>query len=124
MEEELISFETAKEIPVNFDIFCLDGFDFRGDPTKAGNHDNLYRRPSQSILQRWFREEHQIHIHPSYNPESNDYSCHIAYTALKDGKYIFNYGTVLQLSNGKTNGTYEEVLEEGLHAVLLVIKKK
>ncbi len=73
--------------------------------------------PTQSLLQKWLREVHNIDCLPMLNM-SNNYSCHIYKNKLsinKD-KDIWNGEGIIP--NGKD---YTKVLEEGLQESLKLI---
>jgi hypothetical protein len=84
MEEQLIEFETAKlaaekglrrrgelikegqTLKINLDgIKCNTCFNLQGNPTtpKYVHNDQQYVRPTQSLLQKWLREKHDIEIY-------------------------------------------------------------
>jgi hypothetical protein len=78
MEEQLITFETAKslkekgfDIPVFRWYYSIDGLNGKENSSTMGksylfNHSNrgklYYSTPTQSLLQRWLREVHNIHV--------------------------------------------------------------
>lgn len=127
MEEVLVSFEVAKLAEeVGFDIECLSfyvkpnskmfGIDEKGRyyPIKSiskklykiGQHatlniENVSYAPTQSLLQKWLREVHNI-TYSVYPNQDKMWTCNI--TTIKKYKLI---GT----EYGKT---YEEALEKGL----------
>lgn len=72
---------------------------------------NLISAPTQSLLQRWLRELHNINIGMTYFKSNNFYNnhweCRIHYLGINISR-----------------DTYEEALEEGLKQVLLLIKNK
>lgn len=120
MKEELISFETAK-------LAKEKGFDEKGcshlyqldEKLVAGNRETYQNRthcitaPTQSLLQKWLREEHNyfVAIYPikdgwdgdvrSCNPKDNFHSSDTSFSTFK---------------------TYEEALEKGLYEALKLIK--
>ena len=130
MEEELISFETAKlakekkfNIPCeNFYIEYIDDdvadlFNYeeqRGSgyaELYINNQEFKYSAPTQSLLQKWLREVHNIFVSCSYN----NISC--------DGTYYIWYGVMSKTCNMKENfKTWEEALEFGLQGALKLIK--
>ena len=95
MEDQLISFETAKlAIEKGFNISVLNCYneneelgdfedysivDFNSFPIVKGSNMNMYSAPTQTLLQRWLREKHDIHISPI--PLSRD-----------NNIIVFNYG--------------------------------
>lgn len=130
MEEQLIEFETAKlaaekglkrrgelikegqTLKINLDgIKCNTCFNLQGNPTtpKYVHNDQQYVRPTQSLLQKWLREKHDIEI---YVRSSVD---------LYNKKYWTTF-----LPNGcleNKNNTYEEALEFGLQKGLKLIQQ-
>ena len=140
MEETLISFETAK-------LAKEKGFGGKGLTTPNGyfRESNLcnipcnnksdfcgkdeFSAPTQSLLQKWLREEHKLEVHVSFNPDwdfkkdSNECLC-------KNNGYRVDWGFVgiwktyeknaypLERKNIKT---YEEALELGLLESLKLI---
>lgn len=132
MKEQLISFETAKlakekkfyDINVNGKVrisqdymYDSDGHIhsfyelFKGD-FKIGE-DSLYNAPTQSLLQKWLREKHNIHVNVSYD---------LTFTFkingdLKGNPYI-KYSEISDF----WGRTYEEALEKGLQEALKMIK--
>lgn len=137
MEEQLISFETAllaKEkvfdlkvvkcydekgnIMSTYDlnnIGCeggLDYEDFYADYNNQPNLENhfeskLFSAPIQSLLQKWLREKHKLHIDVSYLDDV--YCFYYKITEIKTN-------TESDVSKGFK--TYEEALEEGLKEAL------
>ena len=121
MEEQLISLETAKLAKEKgFNEICDSHFEKDGEtydsyglpfkPNDKQEHEILYARPSQSLLQKWLREEHKIHIviMPCIIP-SNEVKYYIFTGKLKwDWAELFD--------------TYEEALEVGLQEALKLVK--
>jgi hypothetical protein len=118
MRDQLVSFKTAKIIkelkflePVHY------YYDFIGDIGSSAiktnwNHstESLYSAPSQSLLQKWIRENHKIHI---------ELFCNFS-----------GWGWILTKTNGTTirdmnSGiffiSYEFALEDGLMEALKLI---
>jgi len=119
MEDTLISFNTAilaKE--KGFNIRCDNKYDSEGNIltiTYSSAYPELIKAPTQSLLQRWLREVHDIHVNPShsYTKGGKDlgYSLSIESNSYKYlGKYLYDY-------------TYEEILEQGLFEALSIIKE-
>ena len=105
MTEELISFETAKlakEKGFTEIIFESDG---------KGTLTGIHKAPTQSLLQKWLREEHDIHfnIGTGFYPESKKRFYQL--------QIFINHWTSAGLHK-----TYEEALEEGLQEALKLIK--
>jgi len=126
MEDQLITFETAKLAKKKgFNEACLECFIPKGtlynnnrENIKLTNKQLLISNcsaPTQSLLQKWLREEHRIFIWvqpwvgANYGICSNDFYCQI---------YLRNS---LQ-GDTKLKNTYEEALEKGLIEALKLIK--
>ena len=117
MENQLITFETAKlanEKEFNISQDC--GYESNGtyfdnsqdyDGCKFGYCKEIYLAPTQSLLQRWLREEYNIHI--TINCKRTDLSL--------DGFWY-----VMKSQESKMFNTYEEALEKGLYEALKLIK--
>lgn len=104
MEDKRISFETAKlatEKGFNIHI-CVCG----------GYPDCLCHNipPTQSLLQKWLREEHNIQVH-----------CH-SHTKNSEGKYrdyvAYVNEEIINDARDEEYQTYEEALEVGLRFAL------
>ena len=125
MDEQLISFETAKlakekgfKIPTpvmykgneksyghnnewGIDEQRLDGkFPYRNQ--------QWYSIPTQSLLAKWLREEHNIHL--------------IAYKNINIDGYDWCFITTDGITNINSYKTYEEAYEIGLQEALKLIK--
>lgn len=132
MKEQLITFDTAKLAKEKgFDWDCIyaylepddepiyykkNGHNWNGREKLLKATDKFCSAPTQSLLQKWLREVHNIHIWLTYiGSDIND----------KEG-YIRN------LCKGKTDPvrhsfsitgkTYEEALETGLQEALKLIQ--
>lgn len=153
MEEQLISFKTAvlsKE--KGFEELCFYYYnklgkleepydengsstdvEFRVDLTDLLKNYNFkhnyyiqYSAPTQSLLQRWLREEHKIHIEIKPVPFGQDYFKWIYKIGLMGISNFENISrknsySTLAKQNEKYFDTYEESLEAGLFEVLLLI---
>ena len=110
MKEQLISFETAKLAKEKgFKKLC--DFSYDEDGILTGNCEQSYNyvAPTQSLLQKWLREKHDIHITiTSISQESWQY--HIQKPKDKLGD---NYEEDFE--------NYEEALEVGLQEALKLI---
>ena len=145
MEEQLISFETAKLAKEKgFNEYSIDGYNIDGDlmtidrsqesfffegaSRKYNNselegynkeYNNSYEfiimciASTQSLLQKWLREKHNIHI--SIFSENNKFVLLINYYN-ESGDEV-----EIWLHKGPYN-TYEEALEIGLQEALKLIK--
>lgn len=139
INDQLISFETAKlakekgfNIPTRgfiepkyhdtlefIDDTCLyvyDGY----SPIKEHHQileEGWYLAPTQSLLQRWLREVHNINVESNYLPNIQKYGClYIPMTGKakrSDIKFVHKF----------YYDTYEEALEIGLYQALLFVKK-
>jgi hypothetical protein len=130
MKEQLISFETAvlaKE--KGFDWLCnnytneRDGDNFSNENTIISykNYNCIYAtysRPTQSLLQKWLREVHNIHVNIDCNAGGWYYElmkCNGTTIYIEKGR---NKGMAYQ---GFNYETYEEALEAGLQESLKLI---
>ena len=142
MEEQLITFETAKlakekgfNIPIiNFydpKGYCTDALGYQTERLEESDWNNgmgSYPTPSeevscsaptQSLLQKWLREIHNIHIIIHY-----DYSIiggYIVTNIIKSIEPII-INQVNKKSKYENYRTYEDVLEIGLQKALKLIK--
>lgn len=136
MEDTLISFETAKlakekgfndskslELP-NGKKFSMTRCCSYSDDDRSTKHRKFYSKnnphylaPTQSLLQKWLREEHDIHMDISF--------------AVKDGRPYFEFNgygvnvSRLKDDSSRSSGihpTYEQALEIGLQEALKLIK--
>lgn len=102
MEEQLISFETAKlakEKGCNLENCTCGGY------PDCICYD---KRISQSLLAKWLREKHNIHL--------------IAYKNINIDGYDWCYITTDGITNINSYKTYEEAYEIGLQEALKLIK--
>jgi len=140
MEEQLISFETAKLAKEKgFDELCITYYKIENKKCyhhirRAGYHKGKFYKlrnsnmsltknkhdrfsaPTQSLLQKWLRESHNINIFISGFGISH-YSVTYQYSILKTPM-----SGVLDHDNIYT--TYEEALEAALQKALELIKKQ
>lgn len=122
MEEQLISFEVAKLAKEKgFDIHCRNHFTDIGECYE--NIDFPYNScteslfaPTQSLLQKWLREVHGIHI----KVESLE-SLMFPKTFLWYFDVVNFYNNKLLIYNNGHN-TYEQALEVALKQALKLIK--
>lgn len=122
MEDEKVSFETAKLAKEKgFNEICNSHFeedsgsyDSYGEefkPNDVQTHEILYAKPTQSLLQKWLREVHNIHINIDCWKSA---TFHLIYDKDKKGSFY--------PKNPSTWRTYEEALEVGLQEALKLIK--
>lgn len=120
MKEELIQFETAKlakEAGFDWATLCYypphSRSAIRDDIECPCTAHGIYPAPTQSLVQRWLREEHGIDIYVcrswAINP-SYDYSIRQVSTGF------------LKEQRTETNRTYEQSLEDGLIEALKIIR--
>lgn len=117
MKEQLISFETAvlakeREFKWNNEYMHFTLLDNNVYP-----EGELFLKPTQSLLQKWLRDEHNIHIYiePSWVGGSNtDIEAKPYYTPWV--VYNFEEDTAPDYFD-----TYEEALEDGLKDALSLI---
>lgn len=123
MKERIVNFETAK-------VAKQKGFDWKikgcyrtkdgklFDAVRKNSKDlkTMVTAPTQSLLQKWIREEHHIHIGISYD--------WITYDVLIDHPDIKPIKLISMVSEGSeyTFTEYEEALEKGLIKALTLIK--
>jgi len=124
MTDEKVGFDVARlakekgfDVPTLY-CFLLD----RSEQFSSGeegdcalyNHNlwDYYSRPTQSLLARWLREVHKIHISPMFiGPDTNKYQYRIDIEGSGNtGKY------------SKWFLSFEECFEEGLKEGLSLIK--
>ena len=122
MKEQLISFETAKLAKEKgFNEYCeyfyCDGSQNLEKSKEKVNRNSNFDKPctaaTQSLLQKWLREVHDIHVETFKQMGINSTD-------------VF-YVSVIQLHNKKKDSSipsrkYEEALEAGLQEALKLIK--
>ena len=114
MEEKLVSYKVAKLAKeVGFNVVTEYRFFYNSELTtktpSQSSKPTIYA-PTQSLLQKWIREAHKIHLTPtSISQES--WQCHIA-----------RIGDNLGTNYIEDAYTYEEALEDGLQEALKLIK--
>jgi len=122
MEDELIKFETAKLAKEKgFDLESSGVYD---EKCVLGINHHDYRRlyknslednwntaaPTQSLLQRWLREVHNIHLTVIHRLDISNYKEYYDYLLEKTEVKYRHYTS------------WEEALEIGLYQALLLIK--
>ena len=123
MQEQLISFETAKLAKEKgFDAQCWQYYDNGGvlvhSITKISNKMNLTSAPTQSLLAKWLREVHKINIFISSKTIENKT------IFIPHGRTIpdtIKNNLIVDIIQYCTNNTYEESLEIGLQKALKLI---
>lgn len=86
----------------------VPSYDINEYCNKYGKTDTYITRPTQSLLQKWLREKHNIHMYVIPNED---------YTKYKVYVYQNSYRTV----EYKYYNTYEQALEKGLEQGLKLI---
>jgi len=139
MKDELITFDTAKlakEKGFNWDVsnaFVIRGkrveeedsyhYNHNGtlylNPLKDNTVTEIISRPTQSLLQRWLREEHDIHIVITTG-EFFKNETETAFWGLEVS--IIGAANASFIERDDFEGTYEQALEKGLYQALLLIK--
>ena len=117
MNEQLISFETAKLAKEKGLTYNNVGQSYRPDGrfTYGRNDDLFYPAPTQSLLQKWLREKHNIHI--VVNPTIE---MHWTFGLINLGNENIKLNGPIVYNNHDYN-TYEEALEIGLQEALKLI---
>ena len=128
MQEQLITFETAKLAKEKgFNEYCfycyrmVDGefmFEQRGFNNTLAEISKKIVSPTQSLLQKWLREEHNLYVEVftanyAWNNKVKFYY-HVREIHSKHDDKYHNYRTEIV-------GTYEEALEKGLYEALKLI---
>ena len=121
MKEELISFETAKLAKEKgFDIDCGKGYYLTGGNRVNGFREiinykydpQFYWRPTQSLLQKWLREEKRLHIVVNIGIPHGENKCHFYSNVIKFGKQHKSK------FKSKFYKSFEEAQETGLQEAL------
>ena len=118
MKDELVSIETGRLIQgIELITSCETRMDYIYDEEVG----KLLYMPTQSLLKRWLREKHGIHV--SSNPNG------LNSMLLPECKVEINYGYSVSFKDSYfTSGyanfftTYEQALEQGLQEALKLIK--
>ena len=122
MKEELIKFETAKlakEKKFNEIVKTAYGKSeeslYESNCTNKNSKNTFLSAPTQSLLQKWLGEVHNIHVYVT--PES---------ISKENEAYFFHIwgDEVRQHFRGVFGKKYEETLEFGLQEALKLIKTK
>ena len=135
MTDQLISFKTAKLAKEKgFNEQCkmihIDCPEYPNWHDKIGTYDTMPHLvkgckvtniPTQSLLQKWLREKHNIHIFIGRRININKWDSH-AYSLLLSSKEYIKERTQEKFHNQNIYDTYEEALEQGLIEALKLIK--
>lgn len=129
MEEQLVGVGVAVLAKsIGFNIPVLNYYYGVNIPEKFGqqiiNHNDsifntCYSAPTQSLLQRWLREVHNIQIDVNFDSDdfTQDKNARMQYKA-----WVFYPKTGYETIEAKLFDTYEQALEEGLKEALMLIK--
>lgn len=121
VEDQLISFETAKLAKEKgFNEVSSACFDINGKSHFGINHKNdlggsVYSSPSQSLLQKWLREKHKLHV------KIDDWELSKWYFSLVDGRELPTKKITLREKPFEFS-SYEDALERGLEEALKLIE--
>lgn len=139
MRDQLISFEVAKLArEKGFDqstyaYYNPEGRRF-GTPTPnlsdpmwleiffrdENYYEDQFSAPTQALLQKWLREEHEINVESNYLPNLPGYKC--LFVPMTDKISTKEKYALFSKYYGKElHSTYEEALEEGLLNALQLI---
>ena len=130
MEDTRVTFETAKLAKEKgFDALCYDAFNSKGNLYSNGWCEYIYDNkveipfgsgvlesqdilaPTQSLLAKWLREEHNIIVLVDYEGIDGYYYKFYSY---KEGNKNYD-------ASDKNYNTYEEALEAGIQEALKLI---
>ena len=148
MEDQLINFNTAKLAKdKGFDCICRDCFNEHGHTYSNGwceilddffedgdfynsfieskqFSEKYFTRPTQSLLQKWLREVHSIHIKISLTDNSREYYWSFSFILSKNRDYndedCWDQAGIRYFED-KFN-SFEKALEKGLFEALSLIK--
>ena len=127
MEEQLISFETAKLAKEKgFDIHCRFHYDeemlnvYENEDFPYNSWNGSLFAPTQSLLQKWLREKHNIYCSAWCN--ASGWAWEIEKTSGTHISIMDIDGNVkgVNLDSGMFN-SYEEALEDGLLKALKIL---
>ena len=141
MQEQLVSFKVAKLAKEKgFDLKCKNYYEYEmleeSENRFVENWNNdkesskrltfcedepevhiCYSAPTQSLLQRWLREKHNILVEPSWEGTHEIYSINY--------RIIILGNTIYKDFRGCFDGqSYEQALEVGLYEALTLIKNE
>ena len=105
MKDELVSFKVAKLAKEKGFNYAYEFYDKDGELEEFGmvggwssSTNENYPSPTQSLLQKWLREKHNIHIHLEY---------------IGGGSYYVestNFDSEVNIFMDNLYGTYEDIL--------------
>ncbi len=134
MEEQLILFDTAKLAKEkNFDIPCTKVYNTIGElwnshykDMKNSDPDSgaCCTAPTQSLLQKWLRIKHDIHVEPTLNFTSDKFPMHFNCGVMTGISSVEAFKWAGIESSYTFYKKYEEALEAGLIEGLKLIENK
>ena len=124
MKQQIVSFETAKSAKEKgFKIHCRNYYDpeikelYENEDFPYNSYNDSLFAPTQSLLQKWLREQHGVHI--IIEPE------------IMNGELLYYKNDIMQEKDLElvTNPirefkTYEEALEDALYKSLTILHNK
>ena len=122
MEEQLISFKVAN-LAKDKGLFENEVIEYYSEDYKEESCSGVRSFPkcTQSLLQKWLRDKHNIFVEPSLNFTSDDYplwyNCGVM-SNIKDIDSFKWHGVECSYSFYET---YEEALEVGLYEALKLL---
>jgi hypothetical protein len=130
MQEELISFKTAKlakekgfwSDKIGF-VKCL--YTNEGQVYEGYDDDFKIPAPTQSLLQKWLRKKHNIYVIPIPEEDlpNDSWICQLQYISPAKSKHLVKIIIYPEWYKGvEEAGTYEQALEAGLYEALKLIK--
>ena len=132
MKDELVGFETAKlakEKGFNWECRFLYHSELGWEEGKGVDYNwnsfDSFSAPTQSLLQRWLREVHEIDIEIELTDNSRHsyYESSIKKQDIRDYNDEDCFDQVRQVHIKGKFKTYEQALEKGLQEALKVINK-
>jgi hypothetical protein len=134
MREQLVSFKTARIAKekgfwiASYKCYDKAGFlnDTCNDEAVSFKYDyrtlpdkDKYLAPTQSLLQKWLREVHNIHIYVTSKTKTDNSVCFIPSGRTMPDTIKNNL--IVDVIIYSVNKTYEEALEKGLFEALALI---
>ena len=129
MKEQLVSFKTAKlakEKGFNeLETHIGTAYSQLGDLCVNTGATNQFEAPTQSLLQKWLREKHNINVEVISTYEQGRNNQYICY----EGRWN-NYNDIIETSDGirfpehehfDGHHSYESAIEETLHGALKLL---
>lgn len=133
MMDQLISFETAKLAKEKgFNVCCNFMYDRHNEIQHTPSIKQVMAEgglkalktpvqifaPTQSLLQKWLREEHKIRVFPEHSIQG------IYKFSIRKWNYDNDKGEWERIGSVLSFATYEEALEQGLLEALETLKNK